>query len=426
MLGFSFRLAHRYLAYAYGGIFHPFYTVHNFTFDTVDCNKYAEELEMPPGGVIHMLGADTCYRPAAWCHIPPMVLSTFDSLCSLSFSKSVQPDPFTLSSLAAPFTADRMAQLLLLGSCMCMALTLLKTTGKWDILEALLAVMSGIVGKSLSLRGDSQYVVLYATWLLAIGFISIGYTNVLQSIFIVPTTQHSDRSFDEMIKQNYTFATNEYRFIRARSIIMSSQYLSGSGGGKKFKMLEMQNQLAERIIERKINSTSLSAYYSLVEEFREGQKKSFILQRKSLETFELCLPLTDGWQMVVGAEEFFNAPTWWHFGYVERGSLLAESLERFKQAGMISYFLQLYDYKARSWNAAFARSQQNTSDGPVALNEPFGLEWRVPVGDALTSEAFVIFLYGMAVAVGEFASEIAIKVSMGLFKVELVQPVQSM
>ena len=98
MLRFSFRLAHTYMAYAYGGIFHPMYiTVHNFTFDIVDCEKYGEKLAKHQGGVIHMLGAYASYRPDALCHITPMVLSNFDSFCTLSFSRSVQLASFKLS-----------------------------------------------------------------------------------------------------------------------------------------------------------------------------------------------------------------------------------------------------------------------------------------------------------------------------------------
>ena len=186
-----------------------------------------------------------------------------------------------------------------MGSCIGIALTLMKMTEQWNLVEALLAVISGLVGKSQRRSGNARHLLLYAIWLLVIGFISMSYTNVLQSIVIVPTMQHIERNFEDMIRQNYTFATNEYALIKSRSLIMASRYRRGSGAGKKFKMLEMQQELAERITER--NLTWVTDAYRLVEEFSEGHKKVYILKKTALEEFGLFLPplVAGSWWLVL-------------------------------------------------------------------------------------------------------------------------------
>ena len=385
MLDYSFRLAHTDAAHAYAGLLHSFHTVHNFTFDTVDCPKEGGGPRERPEGKIHTRVTYACQNPYAWCHVSPMVLHGFASYCTVSFSKSVQPGSFKLFTLAAPFAADPMAQLLLMVSCICMALTLMKARGHyWNAIETLLAVFSGLVGKSQTLNGNSLHMLLYATWLLVIGFISMSYTKVLQSIVVVPSTQPNDRSFDEMIRQNYTFATDEYKFFKYRSIFMSAQYRAASGGGKRFKMVEMQEMLAERIVER--NLTTPSDIHSLVQEFSEGHNKAFIVARVALESLGLFLPSKGGWQLVVGAEEFFNDPNWWYFGNVERGSLLAQSLERFKQAGIVPYFLKLRDSKHLATERTAAISYKSNSTEHVIAQELVGAEWRVTIVDALCLE----------------------------------------
>ena len=100
----------------------------------------------------------------------------------------------------------------------------------------------------------------------------------------------------------------------------------------------MQEQLAEQIVIVERNLSGLSINSSFVEEYSEGHKRVLVIDKSFLETVRVFLPQNAGWQMVVGAEEFLNAPTWWYFGNVERGSLLAESAEGFKQAGLVSYF----------------------------------------------------------------------------------------
>ena len=171
-------------------------------------------------------------------------------------------------------------------------------------MAGLLAVLSGLVGSSLSLSGHSSYLLLYVTWLLVSGFISMTYTTLLLSIVVVPSTHTSHHTFDEMIRQNYTLASVEQNYIRERSGDMSFQYLSVSGAGKAFKMLEMQKQLANRLT--KFEITSLSDYYTLVQEFSEGTNKAFIWQTELLETLELFLPRKDGWQMVVSTQKSFS------------------------------------------------------------------------------------------------------------------------
>ena len=59
---------------------------------------------------------------------------------------------------------------------------------------------------------------------------------------------------------------------------------------------------------------------------------------------ELCKLASSihGRDAVLGKEFFFSFPTWWAFDEIERGLLLAHSVERMKQVGLISHFDKLY------------------------------------------------------------------------------------
>ena len=165
-------------------------------------------------------------------------------------------------------------------------------------------------------------VVFVCIMAVIVGFLSISYTNILQSIVVVPNVHHSDLAFEEMIRQNFTFESSHPSLIRYNSRLMVSSYATGSRGKeKRFRVLEMHAQLAERI--ELISTYWNDEFHSFLEEFSPGKKKVLVSSELDVDVFRLTLPRKAGWDVVVGKEEFLKGPAYWSFEDVERGSLLA-------------------------------------------------------------------------------------------------------
>ena len=78
----------------------------------------------------------------------------------------------------------------------------------------------------------------------------------------------------------------------------------------------------------------------------EASKHALLVSSVSENMYETAIRLM-GWDAVVGQERFFSLPHWWSFAEVERGSLVASSVELLKQFGFVAYFLQLSKSKAQ-------------------------------------------------------------------------------
>ena len=139
------------------------------------------------------------------CFLPPLSLASFQYFSILSFSQPTQTKPFDLSSVTAPFGGDLCAVVVTACGSISMVVILVRLSGKWDVFQISLAVLAGIVGKSGNGRGNFRFQLCYSIWLLFVGFTSLGYTNVLQSILVVPRVQHNDHKLAEMFQENFFF-----------------------------------------------------------------------------------------------------------------------------------------------------------------------------------------------------------------------------
>ena len=399
MLPFSLRKTHVDYGAAIGGLLYAFSTFHNFTFHTVDCGDY----ERVGLNVVRSSGGYNCVLPSYRCYIGPLILSHFDSYTTFYAAKPEQPDPMKLSSLVAPLVVNLIGPILLLAVSCCMSLIFMKMRHKRKPSRTVLTVISGVAGDFVSPSRNSWRFLLYVTWQFLLGFVSIGYTNVLQSILVVPSVSSSELKFEEMIRENFTFESVYSEFIKSRSLLMAFSYLSRSvEGERKFKIIEMEEQLAERVAQRReLNHSDVS---SAMNEFSRDSKKALVVLKSEVERYGPLL-LHSGWSVVVGKEAFFNSPRWWGFESVESGSLLADSLETLRLTGLLSYFLRLRDSKLGLIIA-------EVSDPRGGPDEPLGIGWRVALTDGLTSECMVLFLYGVLVAAVGFFSEIVNSVTL--------------
>ena len=104
--------------------------------------------------------------------------------------------------------------------------------------------------------------------------------------------------------------------------------------------------------------------------------------------------------MVVGQENFFVTNFWWSFRVVERGTLLAETVEKLKKIGVVSYFLNLQLLQVKKKEAATAHKQFEQARMPVSQSVIAGS--GATLMDGLISESLVLLLYGISAAIMAF------------------------
>ena len=399
---FRFRLAHRWRSHAFGGLLDTFIHAHNFTFLTLNCATTRRPWAR--AGTIHKRTTYWCPLPIHLCRNPAVALAEFSYQCVLWFSKPMMPPPYKLSSVTLPFSGDIVAPLALLGSFGLVMLILMERTGRWDPILASLSIFASITSKSLSLRRNSRYMTWYTAWLLLIGFILTSYINILQSVVIVPSVYHSDRSLDDMIRENFTFEAFNFKWIKAymKKEPTTSPSVGFSGTELNSKILKMQEQLAKMVAEYKVLIPF--NYHEFFKKYREGQRRVLVMSNGDLK-FEEGHPTKNGWNVVIGQEQLFKRPHWWDFERVARASILVKSLRRFMQVGLVPYFLQLWDSITLKFDAAARKDLIAAGESDEARDSVGNLS-RITLKDGLVSESFVLFQYGMSLAVAGFVCEV--------------------
>ena len=83
---------------------------------------------------------------------------------------------------------------------------LLKIKRDWDVPNVTLAVLSAFVNQSNGIASSIIESRCKVTWLLLIGVISITYSNIPQSIVVVPSVYHTYIQVEDMFRENFTFA----------------------------------------------------------------------------------------------------------------------------------------------------------------------------------------------------------------------------
>ena len=190
---------------AFVGIFDPFIALHNFTFDTIGAEEQAALIR---NSTATMSMAIKFENNGVQVHSPTVNLHGFNHYHSYYFTTTTQPDPARLSSLMAPFSDLAGALLLLTLSALTTTMLLMALGARrcfWDTPETVLLVVSGLIGHSWSTNGNSRFLLFYICWLFLAGFISIMYTNILQSVVVVPGIRFNRLTFEEMVHRKYTF-----------------------------------------------------------------------------------------------------------------------------------------------------------------------------------------------------------------------------
>ena len=253
------------------------------------------------------------------CYIPPLTFTASSHHCTLSFSKPDQRRPFDLSSLAGPFGLDYVALLMLATTSIFLSVILVRLSGTWNVTEISFSVLAGLIGQSVNGSRGIRYELCYWLWLICVGFLSMGYTNVLQSILVVPRIQPRRISFEEMLRQNFTFEAQDFTHVKFIAM----------------RVRRDEKLLQERVVEYKLSK--LESSYSVIEHFSEGTRKVLVVNSNTIDGLK-WVPTMFKVDLVVGKERFFNLFYWWDLSQVERALLLAKSLENLKEVGFVSYF----------------------------------------------------------------------------------------
>ena len=215
---FIFRQAHESLIAAFVSLFHPFMALHNFTFELVPDYVYHEGRDMVKKTVNISMLSSIHFTPAVQfeeTYMYPVSLQRYSYYRTLFFSKTTTSDPSRLSSLAAPFS-ESAAAFILLSLSACAAISVLLLTAKsWDVVTAVLIIVSGLLGKTVNLSGGSWlFLWFYTIWLFLVGFIAMTYTNILQSVVVVPGFRSNSLTFEEMVAGNFTFVSTEWMWMK--------------------------------------------------------------------------------------------------------------------------------------------------------------------------------------------------------------------
>ena len=383
---FSFRAAHVNWTSAFVGLFDSFIGQHNFTFDLDLCSG-AEEIS-PSEAVILMISSFACVSPTQLCNVPPLSLLRFEHFSTVFFTKSGSAQAFRLPSLLAPISDILTAVLLILAS-ICLGVIMLHANKSRDICRAFLQTFSGLVGKSVSTIKNPRSWLFYSIWLLLTGAISMIYTNILQSYVVVPQVRYSGISLENMLEQDYTFQSGDWKWIKAISTDENYKAI----GSKSIT----ENFLSERVSKRdKYFTLPPPRLNEFISHYSEASKRVIVEAALETEVYRLTSKAT-GWDMIVGTEQLFTIPFWWYFGRIERASLLAKTAENLKEMGFLDYFPQLSQSKFRKGLAA--------SVGISTVDRGM-FEWAtVSLEDGLIRESFVLFLYGIAIAFAGFLLE---------------------
>ena len=204
-----------------------------------------------------------------------------------------------------------------------------------------------------------------------------------------------------MLKDNFTFMTDPYllRWIKDRNTWLQGPLNeSQSTRAEKTTLRREEEELAFRIKEFKVRTTT--TWTTTIQHFSQSQKNVWFQDNKFIAKLK-WIPEEFGRDLLVGKERFFSSPLWWAFWEVERGLILAQSVELFKQVGFIHYFLELIEAYNQKLMRAGARQEVRNAGAPSENNGD-----RVSLGDGMISETFMLFLYGAAIAMAGFASEI--------------------
>ena len=229
--------------------------------------------------------------------------------------------------------------------------------------------------------------------------ISAHYTNLLQSIVIVPGSQVAGLSLDEMTHQNFTFVAFSAWLLMLKKDSQEQELRSWSNieTNKNWEFLRKEKLIGDRV-QRWCSHEDRFAF--CLKEISRDTKKVLIADQDSRLIFEK-ITLELGRNVIVGEERFFDYPYFWTF-QAEKSHMLIESMDRIKSTGLMYHFL------ARSVEKALDLWVQHLLEPLRANEDDDEVGTSSGLSDSINMEAMTLFYYCVACCVIAFIMELSL------------------
>ena len=371
---------------------------HNFTFDTRRPNKSVPRETECLAGSISTASAFYEFAASPDCHLSPLAFNMFVEYKLYYTSELSLPYPLTLSALALPL--DLSVVLSLSISYIIILIVMQFKVKRRCVADSLLVLLSATLNQSLSSFLVQKLRWWYSFWLFLTVFITISYTNVLQSIVVVPGVYQSYLTFSDMVRLNYTFRTYDTEWLRAINSV-TKEYIENNENGRSKTALQSKHLMEKWIVEHGEDFQILPMSPEAAEYFTRD-KQALLYGLDVLSWLRGYMKAT-GLQFYEGTEQIFDIPLYWSFGDLYAANFVAETLERVKNAGFYSYLTHSADSEFASYIEKMVRTGAQgivcgRSAACVGLDNDH-VTSRVPLTDSLMQEAFVLLLYGISFAI---------------------------
>ena len=199
---------------------------------------------------------------------------------------------------------------------------------------------------------------LHILWALASTVILVIYATFMQRSVVVPETQRGELSFDEMVRQNYTFISGDYKFIQTAGTIATEtlrQLKERPAERHITAFLKKEVSLGAQIREGFHNESQLG---SRLQELRQKNRKVLVevnMQRRNSEHVMKFM----GVNAMKGREPFFAVAYYVRFA-LPKSFLLLRTLELMKATGHFYHFCRetALEYKI-TWIRQVSLEMQN-------------------------------------------------------------------
>ena len=217
-----------------------------------------------------------------------------------------------------------------------------------------------------------------------------------------------------MIAKNFSFHSEKWNWLKA-AVNMS---IITTRDENRSSIFSKEKLLAERIVEGEngVQRNAAKGWQTWFEKHSESSRAAVVITEGEQDNYHVMAPMW-GYDVVFVQERFLTLPVWWSFSNVERGSLLAYTVELLKQAGLIAYFDALHESKWSEVVEASAKREvleEDESHGIDAHETADGFP-TVTLEDSLVRESLMPLLYGTAAATLALVGEMIAKLCMEVF-----------
>ena len=365
---------------------------HNMTFRTVNPQQGPRCWQ----GGFQMAASYQTHHWIEGSYIPPLIFNEFVSFQTFLSSDLAHPNPFMLSSLREP-VAPSMACATLISAAVVLAALLTLRTVRRDKAGAIFLVLSAMVAQTSTIRMSARQAQLYTFWVMSVLFISMFYTNMMQSAIVAPNITHTEMSLEDMAAQNFTLLVSSVTEAFVKEMVQTAGAHSGKESTELDGTIMGKETKLRRMMRWDPSMDSACDDVSLLTQ----PKQAMLLWGMEISMWFYCVKEM-GRNFDAGKDRFFSIPSWWNFDKAPSGDTLARTVESIIETGFVSYSSQLVD------KIILAEMGDKLRNGSLRAYVKDIAEASTDAGtltESLIKESIAIFAYGSVVAMGIFALE---------------------